>query len=149
MTGTVGVPILPAMGLPGAGLPSRVRRRILPRGWLGSCAGVMRWRSPDGEEEGLAVGGEGYGGAELAAVAAFAVAPDDVEVFEAGGIRAERELGAGEGEAGAAFAGLGVGEIDVVVLCVVWRDINAEHAALALPQNGWDVGDGGLGTLPG
>ena len=46
MIGTVAAPVLPAMGLPGAGLPSSVRRRILPSGWLGSWAGVMRCRSP-------------------------------------------------------------------------------------------------------
>jgi glucose/arabinose dehydrogenase len=33
---TVGAPVLPAMGLPGAGLPSSVSRRILPSGWSGS-----------------------------------------------------------------------------------------------------------------
>src|SRR5689334_23049997 len=42
----VAAPVLPKLGLPGAGLPSRVRRRILPTGWSGSWAGVIRWRSP-------------------------------------------------------------------------------------------------------
>src|ERR1700681_3513094 len=44
--GMVAAPVLPKLGLPGAGLPSSVRRRILPTGWSGSWAGVMRWRSP-------------------------------------------------------------------------------------------------------
>src|SRR5277367_3755915 len=44
--GMVAAPVLPKLGLPGAGLPSSVRRRILPTGWFGSWAGVMRWRSP-------------------------------------------------------------------------------------------------------
>ena len=46
MSGIVAAPVLPKLGLPGAGLPSSVRRRILPAGWSGSCAGVKRWRSP-------------------------------------------------------------------------------------------------------
>ena len=44
--GTVAAPVFPAIGLPFAGLPSSVRRRILPSAWFGSCAGVMRCRSP-------------------------------------------------------------------------------------------------------
>src|SRR5262245_18706168 len=44
--GMVAAPVLPKLGLPGAGFPSSVRRRILPSGWLGSWAGVKRWRSP-------------------------------------------------------------------------------------------------------
>jgi hypothetical protein len=32
ITGTVAAPILPVIGLPSAGFPSRVRRRILPKG---------------------------------------------------------------------------------------------------------------------
>src|ERR1700733_3398178 len=44
--GMVAVPVLSKLGLPGAGLPSSVRRKILPSGWLGSWAGVKRWRSP-------------------------------------------------------------------------------------------------------
>ena len=44
---TVAAPVCPAIGLPGAGLPSSVRCRILPSGWLGSCAGVKRCRSPE------------------------------------------------------------------------------------------------------
>src|SRR5579863_1020613 len=45
--GIVAAPVLPKLGLSGAGLPSSVRCKILPSGWLGSCAGVKRWRSPD------------------------------------------------------------------------------------------------------
>src|SRR5204862_6463988 len=44
--GIVAAPVLPKLGLPGAGLPSSVNRRILPSGWSGSWAGVKRWRSP-------------------------------------------------------------------------------------------------------
>src|SRR5260370_34031512 len=44
--GMVAAPVLPALGLPGAGLASSVRRRIFPTGWSGSWAGVIRWRSP-------------------------------------------------------------------------------------------------------
>ena len=42
MIDTLAVPVWPAIGLPRAGLPSSVRRRILPTGWFGSCAGQKR-----------------------------------------------------------------------------------------------------------
>src|SRR3546814_5228469 len=35
------------IGLPGAALPSSVRRRILPSDCSESCAGEKRWRSPE------------------------------------------------------------------------------------------------------
>ena len=83
MTGTVAEPILPAMGLPGAGLPSSVSRRTLPRGWFGSCAGVKRWRSPDGQEEVLLIRRESHGCAKLAALPTLTIAPDDLQAVEA------------------------------------------------------------------
>src|SRR5437867_4699883 len=46
ISGIVAAPVLSKLGLPGAGLPSSVRRRIFPTGWSGSWAGVKRWRSP-------------------------------------------------------------------------------------------------------
>jgi hypothetical protein len=46
ISGLVDAPTLPAIGFPGAGLPSSVSRRILPTSVFGSCAGVIRCRSP-------------------------------------------------------------------------------------------------------
>jgi hypothetical protein len=40
--GIVAAPVLPKLGFPGAGFPSNVSRSILPSGWFGSWAGVMR-----------------------------------------------------------------------------------------------------------
>src|SRR3954452_13283062 len=56
---TVEAPVRPAAGLPGAGLPSSVRWRIFPSGWLGSCAGVNRCRSPLLREKLFPAGGDG------------------------------------------------------------------------------------------
>ena len=65
----------PAIGLSAAGFPSSVRWRILPIGWLGSCAGVKRWRSPDVRNSDLPVRREDDDRAELAAPPSSWVVP--------------------------------------------------------------------------
>src|SRR6185312_6873012 len=105
--------------------------RILGRGHALAVAG--------GEVEQLAVGREGDGGAELSTFAAFGILPDDLEVFEAGCTITELQFGSGKREAGTVDARLGVGEIDVVVLRVMRRDIDAEHSALSVIADGGHI----------
>ena len=66
-----------------------MRRRILPSGWLGSWAGRHALPLAYGKEEVFVIRGEGDLRTELSAVAPLAIAPDDLEVLEAGGVRAE------------------------------------------------------------
>ena len=80
--GIVAAPVLPKLGLPGAGLPSSVRRRILPSGWFGILGGSHALAVANREEQILAVGREGDLRAFLAALALGHLAPQHLEVFE-------------------------------------------------------------------
>jgi hypothetical protein len=91
-------------------------------------------------------------GAKLSALAALAVAPNHLEVDQARRALAERELCPRQRQAGATVAGLGIGEVDEVVLRVVGRQEDAQHPALSLSQHGRHIGDRrlftGLGDQP-
>jgi peroxiredoxin len=78
-------------------------------------------------------------GAKLSALAALAVAPNHLEVDQARRALAERELCPRQRQAGATIAGLGIGEVNEVVLRVVGRQEDAQHPALSLSEHGWHV----------
>ena len=60
INGTLAAPVLPAIGLPGAGLASSVRRRIsLPSAWSWIPCRCHALALADREEQILVVGGEG------------------------------------------------------------------------------------------
>ena len=98
----------------------------------------------DGQEQVLAVRGKGDCGAELAALAALAVAPDHLQVFQARRVSSQRQPGPGQRQAGAALARLGIGQVDDVVLGVVGREVDAQHAALALEATAGTLATGVL-----
>ena len=137
--GIVAAPVLPKLGLPGAGLPSSVRRRILPSGWSGSWAGVKRWRSPTVRNRYWPSGEKATCAPSWPPLPLGHLAPQHLEVFQSrrggGGV----QLRAGQRQAAAVVTRLGIGEIDALVGGVMGRDEHAVHAVLALPVDGGRV----------
>src|SRR4029078_5201646 len=99
---------------------------------------------PDGQEQVLPVGRELDLRAELAALALRHLMPQHLEPFEARLVAGDLELGAREREARAAFAGLGIGEVDVMGGPVARRREYAERAALSAIEYRGCVRDLGL-----
>src|ERR1700677_2945878 len=97
----------------------------------------------------MAIRGKGYLCTELSAIAPLAIAPDHLETFEARRIRAQRQLGSCKSETRTALARLRIGEVDTVILGVVRRKKDAQHAALSLVKNGWHIRNWRLGALLG
>src|ERR1700679_1729184 len=95
----------------------------------------------------MAIRGKGYLCTELSAIAPLAIAPDYLEIFEARRILTQRKLGFCKSQARTVLARLRIGEVDTVILGVVRREKDAQHAALSFVKNGWDIRNWRLGAL--
>src|SRR5882757_2242891 len=95
----------------------------------------------------MAIRGKGYLCTELSAIAPLAITPDHFEPLEARRILAQRQPGSCKSQARTALARLRIGEVDTVILGVVRREKDTQHAALSLGKNGWHIRDGRLGSL--
>src|ERR1700722_5766840 len=111
----VAAPVLSKLGLPGAGLPSSVSRRILPTGWSGSWAGVMRWRSPTERNRYWPSGEKATCAPGCPPLPPGNVALYPLEVRGSAPPFAGVQLGAGRRQAAAIIARLNIGEIDTLV----------------------------------
>src|ERR1700730_3409157 len=95
----------------------------------------------------MAIRGEGYLCTELSAIAPLAIAPDHLEPLEARRILAQRQPGSCKSQARTALARFRIREVDTVILGVVRREKDAQHAALSLGKNGRHIRDWRLGSL--
>src|ERR1700726_2241829 len=103
----VAAPVLPKLPLPGAGVPSSVRRRILPSGWSGSWAGVQSWRSIVDRNRYCAEGENTHSPRQLGDSA--------LEVLQTGRRRGGLQPRFPEGQAPVQLPRLGIQEIDALV----------------------------------
>src|SRR5262249_26325701 len=88
-------------------------------------------------------------GAELSTLTSLAIAPYDLESFEARRIIADLQLSPRERKARTVIARLGIGQVDIVIFGIVRREEDAQHSTLTLPENGWNVRNGRLCSLLG
>src|SRR6202451_4404415 len=95
----------------------------------------------------MAIRGKGDLCTKLSAIPPLAITPDHLEPLEAHRILAQRQPCSCKSQARTVLARLRIGEVDIVILGVVRRQKDTQHAALSLVKNGWHICNRGLPSL--